>query len=147
MLNHVILVGRLVRTPELQLTDSGKKRSLITLAVSRAYKNQNGEYESDFVDCVLWTGIAENTSEYCKSGDLIGIKGRLQTWLLENDDGSKYKKMEVVAEKVTFLSASKNFKNNDTDENQINVIDDNNDNSFDVSVVKEETKKYNKKKK
>ena len=142
MLNHVVLVGRLVRNPELELTENGKKRSMITLAVSRGYKNQNGEYETDFLDCVLWTGIAENTSEYCKSGDLIGIKGRLQTWLLENDDGSKYKKVEVVAEKVTFLSSTRNEKSN--------VDDDNNEEDksiTDINVVKESTRKYNKKKK
>ena len=95
MLNQVILVGRLVRNPELQVTDSGKKRSSITLAVSRGYKNLNGEYDTDFFDCTLWTGIAENTHEYCKSGDVIGVKGRLQTWMLENDDGTKTKKMEI----------------------------------------------------
>ena len=151
MLNHVILVGRLVRNPELQLTESGKKRSSITLAVSRGYKNQNGEYETDFLDCVLWTGIAENTSEYCKSGDLIGIKGRLQTWLLENEDGSKYKKVEVVAEKVTFLSSARNDKISDEDSG--NIIDvmnedyDNDDSFAEINVVKEKEKKYNKKKK
>ena len=105
MLNQVILVGRLVRNPELQLTESGKKRSLITLAVSRSYKNQNGEYDTDFLDCTLWTGIAENTAEYCKTGDVIGVKGRLQTRLIESDDGNKYKKVEVIADKVTFLSS------------------------------------------
>ena len=142
MLNHVVLVGRLVRSPELELTDTGKKRSVITLAVSRGYKNQNGEYDTDFLDCVLWTGIAENTSEYCKSGDLIGIKGRLQTWILENEDGSKFKKVEVVAEKVTFLSSNKNVK----DEHEHN-LDTECENVSDINTVKESEKKYNKKKK
>lgn len=107
MLNQVILVGRLVRTPELQLTDSGKKKSLITLAVSRGFKNQNGEYDTDFLDCTLWSSVAENTSEYCKTGDVIGVKGRLQTRLIDNDEGIKYKKVEVIADKVTFLSSSR----------------------------------------
>lgn len=112
MLNQVILVGRLVRTPELQLTESGKKKSLITLAVSRGFKNQNGEYDTDFLDCTLWSSIAENTSEYCKTGDVIGVKGRLQTRLIDNEEGTKYKKVEVIADKVTFLSSSKNENNN-----------------------------------
>ena len=64
MLNQVILVGRLVRNPELQITETGRKRSFITLAVPRGYKNPDGEYETDFLDCTLWTGIAENASEY-----------------------------------------------------------------------------------
>ena len=145
MLNNVILVGRLVRTPELQLTESGKKRSLITLAVSRNYKNQDGQYDTDFIDCTLWTGIAENTAEYCKSGDTIGVKGRLQTWLVENEDGTKHKKMEVVAEKVTFLASAK--KNNNDDEKVINLDEDDDGETTDIQVIKESEKKYKRKKK
>ena len=141
MLNQVILVGRLVRNPELQVTDSGKKRSSITLAVSRGYKNVNGEYDTDFFDCTLWTGIAENTHEYCKSGDVIGVKGRLQTWMLENDDGTKIKKMEIIAEKVTFLSSARNDKVLENDD-----ISDDDTGDNEINVVKESKKKYNKKK-
>ena len=141
MLNQVILVGRLVRNPELQVTDSGKKRSSITLAVSRGYKNVNGEYDTDFFDCTLWTGIAENTHEYCKSGDVIGGKGRLQTWMLENDDGTKTKKMEIIAEKVTFLSSARNDKILENDD-----ISDDDTGDNEINVVKESKKKYNKKK-
>ena len=88
MLNQVVLVGRLVRNPELRTTDSNKSVTTITLAIPRSFKNMNGEYDTDFLDCTLWTGIAENTAEYCKSGDTIGVKGRLQTWLIENEDGT-----------------------------------------------------------
>lgn len=109
MLNHVILVGRLVKTPELSLTESGRKISTVTLAVNRDYKNQDGEYDTDFLDCTLWTGIAERTAEYCKTGDVIGVKGKLQTRIIEKEDGSKYKRVDIIAEKVTFLS-SKNTK-------------------------------------
>ena len=110
MLNQVILVGRLVKTPDLFLAESGKKGTVVTLAVSRSFKNQNGEYDTDFLDCTLWTGIAENTAEYCKTGDVIGVRGRLQSRIIEKDDGTKYKKMEIIADKVTFLSSSKNSK-------------------------------------
>ena len=78
MLNQIVIVGRLVKDPELRQTEGGKKVTNITLAVPRSYKNSNGEYETDFIDCVLWTGIAENTSEYCKRGDILGVKGRVQ---------------------------------------------------------------------
>lgn len=128
MLNQVILVGRLVRTPELQLTESGKKKSSITLAVNRGYKNQNGEYDTDFIDCTLWTGIAENTAEYCKSGDVIGVKARLQTRLVDNDDGTKHKRTDIVAEKVTFLSSSKNNKVEKIDTDALDNEEDNSDN-------------------
>ncbi len=103
MLNQVILVGRLAHNPELQFTETGKKRSIVTLAVPRNFKNTNGEYDTDFLDCVLWTGIAENTAEYCKTGDIIGVKGRLQTRMIDNADGTKHKKVEMIAEKVTFF--------------------------------------------
>lgn len=109
MINHIILVGRITQTPELQITETGKKMSEITLAVPRPYKNQSGEYDTDFLDCTLWTTIAETTAEYCQVGDLIGVKGRLQSRMIEREDGSKYKKTEVIAERVTFLT-SKNSK-------------------------------------
>lgn len=107
MLNHVILVGRLTNTPEVKVLDNGKKRSSVVLAVPRNYKNSSGEYETDFVDCVLWTTVAENTAEYCKVGDMIGVKGRLQSRYVENTEGVKKKKTEVVAERITFLSSAR----------------------------------------
>ncbi len=107
MLNQIILVGRLVKTPELFLTENGKKGSIVTLAVGRSFKNQDGEYDTDFIDCVLWEAVAENTSEYCKQGDIVGVKGRVQSRMVEDEDGNNYKKMEVVAEKITFLSSKK----------------------------------------
>ena len=106
MLNQVVIVGRLVRDPELKETENGKKVTHVTLAVPRSYKNVNGEYDTDFVDCTLWTGIAESTSEYCKKGDLVGIKGRLETSSYEKDEQMKYV-TSVVAEKVTFLTSKK----------------------------------------
>lgn len=72
MLNQVVLVGRIVKTPELRVTDSGKKVTTVTLAVPRSYKNSTGEYETDFLDCTLWTNVAENTVEYCQTGDMVG---------------------------------------------------------------------------
>jgi len=106
MLNQTIIVGRLVKDPEISVTDNGKKLSRITLAVPRSYKNSDGLYDTDYIDCTLWTGVAESASTYCKKGDLIGVRGRIQTAVIEKEDGKK-KKTEVVAEKVTFLSSKK----------------------------------------
>lgn len=117
MLNQVVLVGRLVKTPELRLTENGKKISRITLAVPRNYKNMNGEYDTDFLDCTLWTNIAENTSEYCQTGDMLGVKGRIQTRVIQNDDGTKKKKTEIIAERVTFLAQSDSNKNSSSTSN------------------------------
>lgn len=106
MLNQVVLVGRLVKDPELRETENEKKVTHITLAVPRSYKNIDGEYETDFIDCTLWTGIAEATSEYCHKGDLLGIKGRLETGSYEKDGEKKYK-TSVIAEKITYLTSKR----------------------------------------
>ena len=126
MINQVSLIGRLVRTPELFETETGKKGSFITLAVGRQFKNQDGEYDTDFLDCTLWTGVAERTTEYCKTGDIIGIRGRLQTRIVENEDGSKYKRMEIIAERVTFLASSRTSKDDNLSiDNELNKEDEN----------------------
>ena len=114
MLNQVVLVGRIVKTPELKITENGKKTATVTLAVPRNYKNNEGEYETDFLDCTMWTNVAENTSEYCQTGDMVGVKGRIQTRVIQSEDGSKRKKTEIIAEKVTFLTTSPNNKKNKT---------------------------------
>lgn len=96
MLNQVVLVGRLTKDP--QGIEPNRNVGTITLAIPRSYKNSEGEYETDFVDCELWNSIAQNTTEYCKKGDIVGVKGRLE---------SKDNKLVVVAEKITFLSSRK----------------------------------------
>lgn len=103
MLNQIVVVGRLVKDPVLNETQDGKKLSNITLAVQRSFKNIEGNYEVDFIDCVLWKGIAESTTNYCTKGSVIGIKGRLMTSLYKNSEGTTCKNVEVVAEKVSFL--------------------------------------------
>lgn len=106
MLNQVVLVGRLTSDPEVNTYENNKKRTSINLAVSRGFKNSNGEYETDFIDCILWNGIAENTCEYCHKGDIVGIKGRLQSSSYEKDGVKKYS-TDVIAEKVTYLSTKR----------------------------------------
>ncbi len=102
MLNQIVLVGRLVQDPEIKELENGVKTSYITLAVSRSWKNADGIYETDFIPCLLYKGIAENTAEYCKKGDVIGVKGRVQAKQEEDKNI-----IEIVAEKVTFLSNRK----------------------------------------
>ncbi len=107
MLNQTVIVGRIVMDPELIETETGKKVSNLTIAVPRNYKNKDGEYETDFIDCTLWNTIAENTTEYCKKGDLVGIKGRLETDTYEREESSIIRNTKLIAEKVTFLSSKK----------------------------------------
>lgn len=83
MLNQVVLVGKIVNKTKLGEDEHNKKVMKITIAVPRSWKNEKGEYDTDFIDCTVFNGIAENTEEYCKPGDLIGIKGRIAR--LENE--------------------------------------------------------------
>lgn len=88
MINHLTLVGRL--TSEIRINE---KETIITLAVPRSYKNENEEYESDIIPVKLFNGIAQATTENCKQGDVIAIRGRIET---------KEDNLEIVAEKLTF---------------------------------------------
>ena len=105
MLNQLVLVGRLVQKPELRESENKLKYAYMTLAVPRSFKNSDGTYDTDFIDCVLWDTIAINTTEYCHKGDIVGIRGRLQTRIVENKkEKHNEKTLEVVCEKITFLS-------------------------------------------
>ena len=108
MLNQIVMVGRLTADPEVTTLENDKEKSQITIAIPRNYKNADGEYDTDFVDCILWDGVAKNTSMYCKKGDIVGVKGRIQTSNYETKDGKNIKLTQVVAEKITFLSSNKN---------------------------------------
>lgn len=110
MINNVILIGRIVRTPELRETESGKKVTNLTVAVSRSFKNVKGEYDTDYIDCTLWSGIAETTSQYCKQGDLVAIKGRLQNSTIEKENVPKMSIIQFIAERISFLAKCKEEK-------------------------------------
>ncbi|MBQ3436237.1 MAG: single-stranded DNA-binding protein [Bacilli bacterium] len=103
MLNQVVLVGRLTQDITLKKSDNGKSYAHFSLAVPRSFKNMDGTYETDFIDCVAWEMTAKNTATYCKKGNIVGIKGRVQSTVYEKDKEKKYK-MEIIAEKVTFLT-------------------------------------------
>ena len=106
MVNSVMLVGRLAQDIEIKKLDSGKEVTNVALAVNRSFKNPDGTYETDFFDCVLWDGLAKNAGEYCKKGDTVGVRGRLQTDTYEKD-GIKHKVVQIIVEKLTFLSSKK----------------------------------------
>ena len=97
MLNQIILVGRLTRDITVNKAENGVKVATIPIAVPRSFKNVEGVYDTDI--------IAENTSEYCSKGDIVGIKGRIQTKVIELEDGKKENKLEIICEKITFLSS------------------------------------------
>lgn len=104
-MNKVILIGRLTRDPELRTMSSGNVTTSFTLAVNRNFTNQNGEKETDFINCVTWRKQAENVAKYCTKGSQVAIEGRIQIRSYDAQDGTKRYITEVVADNVTFLSS------------------------------------------
>ncbi|MEB9856292.1 single-stranded DNA-binding protein [Bacillus cereus] len=103
MLNRTILVGRLTKDPDLRYTPNGVAVATFTLAVNRAFSNQQGEREADFINCVIWRKQAENVANYLRKGSLAGVDGRLQTRNYQGQDGKRVYVTEVLAESVQFL--------------------------------------------
>jgi len=103
MLNRVVLVGRMVRDPELRRTGTGVAVTSFTIAMNRNFTNQQGERQADFIPCVVWNKAAENTARYCGKGSLVGVDGRLQSRTYENQEGKKVNVIEVVCDSVQFL--------------------------------------------
>ncbi len=104
MINQVILVGRLTKDPEIRYTADGAPVANITLAVSRQFRNNAGEIDTDFVNCILWRRTAENTANYCRKGSIVGVIGRIQTRSYENAERTRVYVTEVVADSVRFMS-------------------------------------------
>jgi len=108
-MNQLILVGRIVKDPELRELENGTKVSTITLAVKRGFKSgTSNQYETDFFRCTLWRGIAEATVNYCKKGHIVGVKARLQQANYQEKDQTIFSYPEIVVEKITFINKPKN---------------------------------------
>lgn len=105
MLNRALLVGRLTRDPELRRTSNGKAVTSFNLAVERNFKSD--DQEADFINCVCWRKIAENTERYCSKGSLVSVDGRIQTRNYENNQGQKVYVTEVIADSVQFINTRK----------------------------------------
>lgn len=102
MLNHIVLMGRLTRDPELRRTGSGVAVASFTLAVDRDYAAQGAEKETDFVDIVAWRNTAEFVSKYFAKGRMAVVTGRLQIRNWQDKEGNKRRSAEVVADNVYF---------------------------------------------
>nr|DAO80236.1 MAG TPA: Single strand binding protein [Caudoviricetes sp.] len=111
MINNVTVVGRLTRAVDLRYTSNGTAYASFTLATDRDFKNQNGEKETDFINCVMWRKPAENLANYTKKGSLIGVEGRIQTRNYDNQQGQRVYVTEVLAERFHFLESSKTANN------------------------------------
>lgn len=102
MLNNVILVGRVVEDPQLKVLESGYKVANITLAIQKPFRNEENEYETDYVPVQAWMKTAELICEYIGKGSVLGCKCRLQTRVIEIDE-KKYRTIDVIVERISFI--------------------------------------------
>ena len=108
MLNHIVIMGRLTRDPELRRTGSGIPVASFTVAVDRDYSSKDsGEKETDFIDCVAWRNTGEFVSKYFTKGRMIVVSGRLQLRDWSDKDGNKRRSAEVVADNCYFGDSKK----------------------------------------
>ena len=107
MLNHIVLMGRLTRDPELRRTGSGIAVASFTLAVDRDYAAQGAERETDFVDIVAWRSTAEFVSKYFTKGRMAVVSGRLQIRNWQDKDGNKRRSAEVIVNSIYFGDSKK----------------------------------------
>lgn len=108
MINNVVLVGRIVREPELRYTPQNTAVSTFTLAINRRFKNAQGEREADFINCVIWRQPAENLANWAKKGTLVGITGSIQVRNYENKEGQRVYVTEVLADNFQMLESNSN---------------------------------------
>ncbi len=124
MINRVVLVGRMTKDPILRKTGSGVSVTSFTVACERRVKT-DGQPTADFINCICWNKVADNTAQYMHKGSLVGVEGRIQTRSYDGQDGKRVFVTEVVAETVQFLEPK--GKNN-TDSYNPNLNENNQNN-------------------
>lgn len=116
MLNHITIMGRMTKDPELRRTGSGVAVASFTVAVDRDFSGKDGgEKETDFIDCVAWRGTGEFVDKYFKKGSMAVVSGRLQIRSWTDKDGNKRRSAEVVADNVYFGEAKRSETYNSDD--------------------------------
>ena len=105
MLNHIVIMGRLTRDPELRRTGSGVAVASFTLAVDRDFTGRDGEKETDFIDCVAWRQTGEFVGKYFMKGRMACVAGRLQIRAWTDKDGNKRRSAEIIADSVYFADS------------------------------------------
>lgn len=113
-MNKVCLTGRITKNIELKYNQNNVAITSFNLAVTRKFKNQNGEYESDFINCIAYKSTAELLNKYVKKGDLLGIEGRIQTRNYEDKDGKRVYVTEVIVDSIDFLQSRKDESKQET---------------------------------
>lgn len=108
MINRVVIVGRLVRDPEIRYTQAGVATVNFTVACDRTYQSQNGERQADFIPCVAWRNQAEFLSRYIKKGYMVGVEGRIQTRTFQDSQNQTRYVTEVLVDSINNLQPRDN---------------------------------------
>ena len=111
MLNKAILVGRLTRDPELKSTTNGNSVLNFTVAITRKFKDANGERQSDFINCVAFRQTAEFISNYFKKGNMISVDGTIQTRTWDDNEGKRHYVTEVMVNDAGFVESKREMDN------------------------------------
>lgn len=122
MLNHITIMGRMTRDPELRRTGSGVAVASFTLAVDRDFAKDGAEKETDFIDCVAWKNTAEFVSKYFGKGRMAVVSGRLQIRKWQDKDGNKRQTAEIVADNVYFGDSKKEASSGNNFENPFSAM-------------------------
>ena len=138
MLNRAVIVGRLTKDPELRYTPNGVAVANFTVAVNRPFRNQQGEQEADFINCVTWRKQAENLANYMRKGSLIGVDGRIQTRSCENQEGRRVWVTEVLAESIQFLEYKEDSENDRVTVQQQQKSERSHENDFEIEQIEAE---------
>lgn len=120
-MNNVNLIGRLTKPVDLRYTQSGVAYGMFTLAVNRRFKNQNGERETDFINCAIWKKGAENLANFTQKGSLIGVEGSIQTRNYDNQQGQRVFVTEVLVNNFDLLESRKTADNGVLSSGNINA--------------------------
>jgi len=119
MLNQIILIGRLTQDPEVRILEDGRKVSYVTVAAQRPFKNMEGQYDTDFIKVTVWEGLATAIENYASKGIMVAVKGRIQTWKYDLPDDRKLNMLEVIADRITYLSSNKKEFSKELEENPV----------------------------
>lgn len=132
MLNNVSIIGRLTKEVNLNKTQTGKPVCNFTVACKREFMVESGP-ETDFINCVAWNNIAQNIQKYCQKGDLVAVKGRIQTRKNINQYGNNYTIFEILCESIQFLSSKKAIDSNNSLEHSVNL------NEMNTNIINQKT--------
>ena len=138
-MNKVILMGRLTKDVEMRQTPNGVSLARFSIAVTRRFKNSNGEYDADFINCVAWRQTGEFIARYFQKGGMIAIVGSIQTRSWDGNDGKKQYATEVIVDEAYFTgSKSENSTGSNTDLSDSGLDDLNSQYGEDFATIGDE---------